>query len=158
MDLLESLRAVASKYKTKPSQAFMMTAVTRLQKEPMYVWHKICAVSPTRFNSFPSLRQLEDMIREFKIPVPPPKRYDHRPWVSTRAPGTPPHMEALFLMIEQGKTKTGAFTMKLKNVRMTEDVVWACYEEWSHGRVHEELKRATTPKSSGPVQETRSTP
>jgi len=116
--------------------------------ENPYVCEKVLLVAPDRFNTFPTLKQIEDLIREFKTPTMPAQRFDRSQWYSTRARGTPAHMEAIFIMIENNKTETGAFRMKFKSVGMSEELLWECYEAWFKGQVHEETRKAALRKTA----------
>lgn len=94
---------------------------------------------------FPSVAQALDLVRELRrsqMPMRPLAQFGV--WQSTRAPGTPAWAEALFDMIEQNRTESGAFKFVVRSHRLTDDQVLEMYHEWCEGRVHP-LSRSKAP-------------
>lgn len=57
-------------------------------------------------------------------------------WVSKQAPGTPASIEALCVMIRDGKSGQKGWKFGLEYVGLTEDQIWSVYEHWVDGKVH----------------------
>lgn len=58
-------------------------------------------------------------------------------WQSSRAPGTPQSLEALFEMMNRGNTGTGAFRFARAHFGyLTDEDLWSCYESWLDGKLN----------------------
>ncbi len=58
-------------------------------------------------------------------------------WQSKKAPGTPPALEAIFEMIQSGKTDSKAFEIARATQKCFNDAeLWEAYVAWTEGRIH----------------------
>ena len=64
-----------------------------------------------------------------------------KPWTSKRCPGIPASIEALCLLVEQGKTDGPGWKFGLEFTGLTEEKLWQIYEQWSIGKKHPMLDR-----------------
>ena len=93
------------------------------------------------FDRFPTIAQIAEKAKLIKrneaVSI---KQPEEKLWVSTKAPGTPASVEALFNMIERNETESKAFKFGQRFVRLDEDTLWACYQDWQAGKIHPRLK------------------
>lgn len=66
-------------------------------------------------------------------------------WFSRQAPGTSPGYEAMFTMIKNGHHDSKAFQFERRYYRLTEEELWAAYEDWCNGRVHPKILERDKP-------------
>lgn len=103
----------------------------------------------TSYDHFPSLAQLSDCML-WAIQNDQPKTYykkeEEQRWVSTQCPGMPAAIEALCIMIKEGRSDHGAFHFGLKYTEFTPQQMWEIYEDWAKG-VLNQLAKDYQPKS-----------
>lgn len=86
------------------------------------------------------MREINEVIYEVKQ-YSSKKPVKEERWVSTRAPGTPACVEALFDMYEQGKADKPSFQFGLNYTRLTEKEFFDAYEMFLEGKVMEKIAR-----------------
>ena len=101
---------------------------------------KVCKRTPIKFDHFPSLRELDELIYQCNLERPQSAtRYE--PFISKRAPGTPACLEALFRMIEDGNTENGAFQWGMQYCGFkTDKELFDSYELWCKGEADPKRK------------------
>lgn len=92
----------------------------------------------------PSISQLLDTAANLSIKKKFQKPYVAPPidsaWISTRCPGIPSSIEALCLLVEQGKAEQKGWKYGLEFTGLTDESIWQIYEHWTLGRIHPMLK------------------
>lgn len=102
---------------------------------------------PLRYEAFPAMQFVEQEIKTFErerwVRSTTDKgtiiRKASKVWVSEQAPGTPAQFEAIFEMIFEKKSDTGAFRFARsvgRQGRMSDEDLWECYESWCQGKVN----------------------
>lgn len=67
-------------------------------------------------------------------------KYKAPRWHSKVAPGTPPSVEALFIMIRKSLTEGFAFNYAKRQLKgVSDEKLWEFYSQWCEGKVHPEL-------------------
>lgn len=102
---------------------------------------QVCDRIPLKFDLFPSMREISEVIADIKrYGTPNPYKKEIR-WVSSRAPGTPACIEALFDWYEQGNPKPKAFEFGLRYCKLNDKEFFDAYELFVQGKVHEKIVR-----------------
>jgi hypothetical protein len=100
---------------------------------------------PMEFKTFPSIEEINQLLNKIRANSRVQKKLattqvtPHQ-WVSTKAPGTPPKWEAIFVWIEKGLTETPYFKRATKNLGKPDEFIWEAYEHWIKGGIHPLLK------------------
>lgn len=97
------------------------------------------------YKTFPSLEEVNQLINKIRRNQKVQKKLVNvavtpNSWVSIQAPGTPPKWEAVFLWIKKEMSETGAFKRAIKNLKVSDEIVWEAYEYWTKGELHPLLK------------------
>lgn len=100
---------------------------------------------PMEYKTFPSLEEVNQLINKIRRNQKVQKKLVNvavtpNSWVSIQAPGTPPKWEAVFLWIKKEMSETGAFKRAIKNLKVSDEIVWEAYEYWTKGELHPLLK------------------
>lgn len=97
---------------------------------------------PKKYESFPSLSEIHETIYQIKL-----SRKMKEPevkevvWVSKRAPGTPACVEAVFLLLEQGKSELSHFDYGKRFCGFkTDKQLFDAYEAFVDGKIHPDFK------------------
>lgn len=147
----------ASKFRIKSSNEFLGHVTNQLDDfctrkkllpiEAIAFVKEVLSGLPRKFDSFPSMRELDDVVEEryfFKRKTE--RKAKATEWVSIKAPGMPASVEALCIMIRDNVEhgiKAGLFFTGL-----TAEELWDIYLEWVEGRVHSKLEGFTDPQIS----------
>lgn len=100
-----------------------------------------------QYETFPYLKNIETDIRAIEKgvfrrkedPAKPLTQYVPPEPKPLRVPGTPPTLEALFLLIEKGRTEGAGFRVARScswAKDLSDEALWACYEAWIRKEIH----------------------
>ena len=130
----------ATKFRTKPSGEYLGHVANLLDRTMSQIdAQRMLEQMPRDFDIYPSIAQIEEYQKQFVRPKEVPQAHPINFWESTRAPGTPARLEAIFLMIENGHTNSGAFVSGLLYNNLTGEKAWEYHDSWARGEIHPEV-------------------
>lgn len=138
---------MSERFKTIPGKVFLDSISDFLLDNYKFDQIKlILDCIPNEYDTVPSLKELKVFSAKI-INNSVLKTKDivkEKEWVSEIAPGTPPHLECVFVWIKEKKIGCKGWDVAIRHLNssgVSEEDIWQMYEEWTNGKVHEKARR-----------------